>query len=67
MFRRRKNKNQQTAAQLVPDELGEKLNGLRPPSTWDTDALAEADRAAAKSNAAKGDDTDRLLKVTGMV
>jgi hypothetical protein len=70
MFRQRKNPKQQKADQPVPgsqtDVLSEKLKGLQPPAAWNAEALAEAERAAAKSNAAKGDDTDRLLKVTGM-
>ena len=67
MFRKRKNQNRQTSDELGPNELGKKLAGLKPPSAWDADALAEAERAAAKNNAAKGDDTDRLLKVSGML
>ncbi len=69
MFRRNKDQKKQEGDGPQPgnqaDALSEKLKGFNPPATWDADAVAEAERAAAKSNAAKGDDTGRLLSPMG--
>ena len=72
MFRKNKNQKKQEgdgSDRSQPgnqaDALSEKLKGFNPPAAWDVDAVAEAERAAAKSNAAKGDDTDRILKAMG--